>query len=94
MQATLINPRYITGIDKKLLNDLKNDHDIIITIEDGILEGGFGEKIASFYGNSNVKVKNYGIEKAFYDRYDVNELLKSNRITKEQITEDVKSMLY
>lgn len=94
VQATLINPRYITGIDKKLLNDLKNDHDIIITIEDGILEGGFGEKIASFYGNSNVKVKNYGIEKAFYDRYDVNELLKSNRITKEQITEDVKSMLY
>lgn len=57
------------------------------------MQGGFGEKIASFYGGSDVKVKNYGIEKAFYDRYDVNELLRENRITKEQIAEDVEQML-
>ena len=93
INATLINPRYITGIDKELLEELKSNHDIVITLEDGILQGGFGEKIASFYGDTNVKVKNYGIEKAFYDRYDVNELLKENRITKEQIVEDVEKML-
>ena len=93
INATLINPRYITGIDKDLLNELKENHDVVITLEDGILQGGFGEKIASFYGDTSMKVKNYGVEKAFYDRYDVNELLKENRLTKEQITEDVKNML-
>ena len=93
VNATLINPRYITGIDNELLEELKANHDVVITLEDGILQGGFGEKIASFYGDSNVKVRNYGIEKAFYDRYDVNELLKENRITKEQIVEDVEKML-
>ena len=93
INATLINPRYITGLDKELLEELKANHDIVITLEDGILQGGFGEKIASFYGDSDIKVKNYGIEKAFYDRYDVNELLKANRITKEQITEDVEKMI-
>ena len=93
VNATLINPRYITGLDKELLEELKANHDSVITLEDGILQGGFGEKIASFYGDSDIKVKNYGIEKAFYDRYDVNELLKANRITIEQITEDVEKML-
>ena len=93
VNASLINPRYITGIDKDLLNELKENHDVVLTLEDGILQGGFGEKIASFYGDTSMKVKNYGIEKAFYDRYDVNELLKENRLTKEQITEDVKNML-
>ena len=93
VNATLINPRYITGLDKELLEELKANHDIVITLEDGILQGGFGEKIASFYGDSDIKVKNYGIEKAFYDRYNVNELLKANRITKEQITEDIEKMI-
>lgn len=93
VNGSLINPRYITGIDKELLNELKENHDVVITLEDGILQGGFGEKIASFYGDTSMKVKNYGVEKAFYDRYDVNELLKENRLTKEQITEDVKKIL-
>lgn len=93
VNASLINPRYITGIDKDLLNELKKNHDVVITLEDGILQGGFGEKIASFYGDISMKVKNYGVEKAFYDRYDVHELLKENRLTKEQIIEDVKKML-
>lgn len=93
INSSLINPRYITGIDKDLLNELKKNHDIVITLEDGILQGGFGEKIASFYGDTSMKVKNYGVEKSFYDRYDVNELLKENRLTKKQITEDVRNML-
>ena len=82
---TLINPRYITGLDEALLNELKQNHSQVITIEDGILEGGFGEKIASFYGNTDMKVKNYGIKKAFYDKYNVKELLKANKLTTQQI---------
>lgn len=86
---TLINPRYITGLDEELLNELKQNHNQVITLEDGILEGGFGEKIASLYGNTDMKVKNYGIKKAFYDKYDVNELLKANKLTTQQILAEI-----
>ena len=88
-EPTLINPRYITGLDNKLLEELKKEHELVITLEDGILEGGFGEKIASFYGTTNMKVKNYGIRKSFPDRYIVDELLKENGITVEQIIADI-----
>ena len=86
---TLINPRYITGLDEELLNELKQNHNQVITLEDGILEGGFGEKIASFYGNTDMKVKNYGIKKAFYDKYNVKELLKANKLTTQQILAEI-----
>lgn len=92
-EPTLINPRYITGLDNKLLEELKKEHELVITLEDGILEGGFGEKIASFYGTTNMKVKNYGIRKSFPDRYIVNELLKENGITVEQIIADIKEII-
>lgn len=92
-EPTLINPRYITGLDNKLLEELKKEHELVITLEDGILEGGFGEKIASFYGTTNMKVKNYGIRKSFPDRYIVDELLKENRITVEQIIADIKEII-
>lgn len=88
-KATVINPYYITGIDQEMLENLKKDHDIVITLEDGIMDGGFGEKIARFYGDSEMKVLNYGLKKEFLDRYDAAEVLKDNRLTKEQITEDV-----
>lgn len=90
---TLINPRYITGIDNELLENLKENHEIVLTLEDGILDGGFGEKIARYYGTSNMKVKNYGIKKSFPDRYNVQELLKENGITNEQILDDIKKMM-
>ena len=93
INASLINPRYITGIDTNLLENLKSNHSIIITLEDGILDGGFGEKISRFYSDSNIKVKNYGIKKAFYDRYDVNNLLKENGITEMQILDDIKNLM-
>lgn len=89
VQPTLINPMYITGKDEKLLEELKANHQIVITLEDGVLDGGFGEKISRFYGASDIKVLNYGLKKEFIDRYDVNEILKENRLTKEQIVEDV-----
>lgn len=88
---TLINPRYITGLDEAMLKELQNNHDMIITLEDGILNGGFGEKIASFYGTADIKVKNYGFKKEFIDRYDVNEIMNENGITKEQIVKDILS---
>lgn len=89
IDATVINPYYITGVDEALLEELKRDHDVVITLEDGILDGGFGEKIARFYGNSDVKVYNYGLKKEFLDRYDVNEVLQENHLTAEQIVEDI-----
>ena len=89
VKPTLINPIYITGTDDKLLEQLKENHDIVITVEDGVLDGGFGEKIARFYGNSDVKVLNYGLKKEFLDRYNPQEIVKANRLTPEQIAEDV-----
>ncbi len=89
VMPTLINPRYITGLDEELLENLKKDHTTVITLEDGILDGGFGEKIARFYGPSDVKVYNYGIKKEFLDRYAIADVLKENHLTVPQILEDV-----
>lgn len=91
-EVTLINPRYITGLDEELLNSLKEEHDTVITIEDGILSGGFGEKIAGFYGKSDMRVLNYGYRKEFLDRYNPDEVLIKNRIMPELIAEDVKNL--
>lgn len=93
IKPTLINPRYITGIDEEMLENLKKEHDVVITLEDGILDGGFGEKIARFYGNSDVKVLNYGLKKEFLDRYSVDDVMKKNRLTPLQILEDVEKII-
>lgn len=90
---TVINPYYITGQDTALLEQLKADHKVVITLEDGILDGGFGEKIARFYGDSAVKTKCFGLKKEFLDRYNVQEVLKENHLTAEQIADDVSEML-
>ena len=93
IEATLINPKFITGLDENLLDELKKDHKLVITLEDGILEGGFGEKIASYYGTESMKVKNYGIKKSFPNRYVAEELLKENGITVKNITKDIKNII-
>lgn len=93
IDATLINPRFMTGVDEELLENLKKDHDIVITLEDGVLDGGFGEKITRFYGNSNMKVLNFGGKKEFTDRVPLEELYQRYHLTKELITEDVKNCL-
>lgn len=87
--ATLVNPRYLTGLDENLLNSLKDDHKIVATLEDGELDGGFGEKIARFYGNSNMKVLNFGAQKEFTDRVPVEELYKRYHLTPELIADDI-----
>lgn len=93
IRSTVINPYYITGLDENLLNELKKEHDIVVTLEDGILDGGFGEKIARFYGVSAVKVLNFGLKKEFLDRYDADEILKKNHLTVEQVAEDILKLL-
>ena len=93
IDAALINPYYITGVDEELLESLKKDHDLVITLEDGILDGGFGEKISRFYGASDMKTRNYGIKKEFLDRYDVDTVMKDNHLTPEQIVEDIKLII-
>ena len=93
VKSTVINPYYITGTDEQMLEELKKEHDVIVTIEDGILDGGFGEKIARFYGDSAIKVLNFGLKKEFPDRYDVDEMLKKNHLTKELILTDIMNNL-
>lgn len=93
IDATLINPRYLTGVDETLLDELKKDHAVVATLEDGTLDGGFGERIARHYGPSAMRVLNFGVKKQLYDRYDMNELLRENHLTDEQIAEDVLATL-
>lgn len=90
--VTLINPKFITGIDEELLECLKTDHELVLTLEDGIVEGGFGQTIASFYGLSDMKVKNYGIKKSFPTDFRPEELMRENGLSVEQIIEDIKSV--
>ena len=93
IDATLINPRYLTGVDTALLDELKKDHAVVATLEDGTLDGGFGERIARHYGPSAMRVLNFGVKKQLYDRYDVDELLRENHLTDEQIAEDILATL-
>lgn len=93
IDATVINPRFVSGIDKEMLEDLKANHDLVITLEDGQLDGGFGEKIARFYGNSDMKVLNFGGKKEFTDRVPLEQLYQRYHLTKELITEDIAKLL-
>lgn len=92
VKPTLINPIYITGIDEELLESLKASHKAVITLEDGILDGGFGEKIARFYGNSDMKVANLGLKKEFLDRYNPDDVLRENGLTPELIAEKAEQL--
>lgn len=89
IDATLINPRYLNAVDAATLDALKADHQLVVTLEDGCKDGGFGERIASYYGTSDMKVLVSGIKKDLYDRFDVNKLLSDNRLLDDQIVEDV-----
>ncbi|MDY2960186.1 MAG: 1-deoxy-D-xylulose-5-phosphate synthase [Hornefia sp.] len=92
-EPTVINPRFASGVDAELLEKLKENHEAVITLEDGILDGGFGQKIASFYGTSDMKVKNYGLKKEFYDRYNPKELLASLGMDKESMLGDIGTLI-
>lgn len=93
IEATLINPRYITGVDAGLLQSLMANHRLVVTLEDGVLDGGFGEKIARFYGAFDMKVLNFGGRKQFVDRFNPADYLRDNHLTPEQIEEDILALL-
>lgn len=93
IKATLINPRYLNEVDRETLDSLKGSHKLIVTLEDGSKDGGFGERIAAYYGTSEMKVLVGGIKKDLYDRFDLQQLLSDNRLLDEQIVEDVVSIL-
>ena len=93
IDATLVNPRYLNEVDADSLEALKTNHKLVVTLEDGCKDGGFGELIASSYGTSDMKVLVCGIKKGLYDRYDVEQLLKDNRLLDEQIVEDVLALI-
>ena len=92
-EPTLINPRFASAIDANLLEQIGQTHSLIVTLEDGILDGGFGQKIASFYSTSDVKVKNYGLEKKFYDRYDPAKLLEELGMTNDAMVSEISRLL-
>ncbi|MBS6041786.1 MAG: 1-deoxy-D-xylulose-5-phosphate synthase [Clostridium baratii] len=89
IDATVINPRFITGIDKELLESLKDNHELVITLEDGMLDGGFGEKITRFYGASDMKVLNFGSNKEFTDRISLDELYERYHLKEDLILDDI-----
>ncbi|MGT2929670.1 1-deoxy-D-xylulose-5-phosphate synthase [Streptococcus dentasini] len=93
IKATLVNPRFVTGLDKALLNSLSADHQVVVTLEDGLLEGGYGQTIASYLGNTDLKVQNYGIDKHFHDRYNRQALLAQNGITLDNIVDNILAAL-
>lgn len=93
INATLINPVYLTGLDEQALDELKANHDLVITLEDGVLDGGYGEKIARYYCNSGMKVLNFGAKKEFTDRTSMNELNKRYHLTTELIVKDIENLL-
>ena len=90
LDITVINPLFLTGLDEELLNDLKENHNLVITIEDGELIGGYGQNIASFYGDTDMKVKNYGISKAFHTDFKADKLLDENGISVDKISKVIK----
>lgn len=93
IDATVVNPKFASDPDEELLESLKTNHSVVFTLEDGVVEGGWGQRVASFYGPSTMRVKNYGIAKEFHDRYDATELLQENGVSVDQIVSDVKALL-
>ena len=93
IDATIINPRFATGIDCEVLEGLRADHQVVVTLENGVVDGGLGEKVARFYGNSDMRVLVKGLKKEFYDKVPYGELMERNRLMPKQIVEDVKAVL-
>ena len=93
IQITVINPRFLTGLDIELLEKLKKNYTHILTLEDGELVSGYGQNIASYYGDSDIKVKNYGISKVFHTDYDPIELLAQNGMSVENLSQYIQETI-
>ena len=91
LNATLVNPVSANILDKDALDKLAKENKVIVTIEDNTLDGGFGEKVASYLGDKDIKVLNYGQKRVYTDQTPLKDILKDNRMTVEQIVEDIKN---
>ena len=89
IDATIINPVFLSGLDTEMLESLKKDHKTVMTLEDGALDGGYGEKVARFFGDSDIKVLCRGIAKEFLDEYSASQLLADCRMTPQAIADDL-----
>ena len=89
IQPTIINPRFITGLDENRLDWVLENHKIVVTIEDGILSGGFGSKIAQYYSDKDIKVYNFGFSMDIPRTYEPAELMAENSLTEEKIVEKI-----
>jgi 1-deoxy-D-xylulose-5-phosphate synthase len=92
-EPTLINPSFASGVDKDLLDKLALNHKVIVTLENGVKDNGLGEKIASYLGDKDIKVLNYGLEKKFIDRYEVEDLLEEIGLTSDKIIKRVSNLI-
>lgn len=94
IRATLINPRYASALDETALGALSEcGHRLVVTLEDGVVDGGFGEKVARFYGASSVKVLNFGAEKEFVNHAAVEDQYSRYHLTEDQIISDILELL-
>lgn len=90
--ATLVNPVSANILDKNTLDQLAADHEVIVTLEDNSLDGGFGEKVASYLG-AKTKVLNFGQKRVYTDQIPLEQIYKDNHLTVDQIVEDIKNVL-
>lgn len=93
VNATLINPKFVSGLDAQTLDSLQGAHRLVVTAENGVLDGGFGEKIARYYGADAMKTLCFGAKKEFTDRVSMDELLARYRLTPELMTADILNSL-
>lgn len=94
INATLINPKSVTGIDSDVLHHLAENHDVVVTLEDGVLSGGFGETIARYYGPKGMKVLNFGAPREFADNVPTEVLYEWYHLTPKQIVDDIEQVIH
>lgn len=93
IEATLVNPRFATELDREFLDSLAVEHRVVVTLEDGILDGGWGERVACYLACTPLRARTFGIAKDFPDRYDPNELLAQNGMTVENMAAEAVRLL-
>ncbi|MCT6827133.1 transketolase C-terminal domain-containing protein, partial [Bombilactobacillus mellifer] len=93
LDATLVNPLSANILDEQTLNQLAASHEVIVTLEDNSLDGGFGQKVASYLGKTKVKILNYGQNRVYTDQTPLSEIYRQNHLTADQIVADVQQIL-
>ncbi len=93
IDATLVNPVFLSGLDTGLLDSLKENHRLVVTMEDGALAGGYGEKVARYYGDTDMKVVCRGADKEFLDNYDRKEVMDRFGLTTASLVRDIPALL-